>query len=267
MSSEPETVLTIAGSDSGGAAGLQADLKTFTSLGVYGMSVVTAVTAQNSIHVDRVHYISPDVVVAQLNAVLADYGARAIKTGFIGKTSLVTAIADVLRKFNSYNLVIDPVLVNHKKQFMFTAEILQAYRDSLLPCASLITPNWHEAALLAGLSPQKGHKIDFLERAASALHELGARHVLITGIRSGEQIVDCWFDGQELHFLSSPLVETINVHGSGDTLSAAICAFLAMGNSMDKAIAGARDYTAQALQRAANWRLGKGHGPLSHFVI
>lgn len=265
MSDEPAKVVTIAGSDSGGAAGLQADLKTWTALGVYGMSVVTAVTAQNSVQVDEVQYMSPGFVSAQMKAVLSDYGASAIKTGFIGRAELVKVIAQGLKEFVPVHLVVDPVVVNHKGQPMFGQDVVQAYRDYLLPQADLVTPNWEEALLLAELPQEKRHSITALKRAADAFHTLGSKNVLISGILSADKIVDYWSDGQQLHTLTSPIIETENVHGSGDTLSAAICAFLANGDSMDDAIGHARQYTAKALQRAANWQLGKGHGPLSHF--
>jgi hydroxymethylpyrimidine/phosphomethylpyrimidine kinase len=266
MSDEPAKVLTVAGSDSGGAAGLQADLKTWTALGVYGMSVVTAVTAQNSVQVDEVHYLPPNLVSAQLKAVLSDYGASAIKTGFIGRAELVKIIAQGLKEFAPFHLVIDPVLVNHKGQPMFGQDVVRAYRDYLLPQADLITPNWDEAQLLAGLPREKMHSLSALKRAAAAVHTLGSKNVLISGIRSGDEIVDYWSDGNKLHALTGPIIETENVHGSGDTLSATICAFLASGDSMGDAIKKARQFTVKALQRAANWRLGKGHGPLSHFT-
>lgn len=266
MGNEPAKVLTIAGSDSGGAAGLQADLKTWTALGVYGMSVVTAVTAQNSMQVTGIQTMSPEFVSAQLEAVLSDYGAQAIKTGFIGRASLIETISQGLKRFKPFHLVIDPVLVNHQGQSMFDQEVIQAYREQLLPQASLITPNWREAALLTGLPPEEAQGLAALQKAAAQLHTLGPSDVLITGHVTDNQIVDYWFDGKKLRLLSGPLITTENLHGSGDTLSAAICAFLARGDSTGDAIIKARQYTTKALRSAANWQLGQGHGPLSHFT-
>lgn len=266
MSSEPVKLLTIAGSDSGGAAGLQADLKTWTALAVYGMSVVTAVTAQNSVQVTSIQYLSVEFILAQLEAVLSDYGAQAVKTGFIGQAKLITAISQNLDNYEPFYLVVDPVLVDHLGQPMFTEEVVQAYRSQLLPQANLITPNRHEAALLAGLPEEEITNHEGLKKAVDKLHLLGASNVLITGNSEGDQMVDYWSDGTQLHRLSVPRIETENRHGSGDTLSAAICAFLAKGDPMGDAIGKAQQFTTMALRSAASWQLGRGHGPLSHLI-
>ncbi len=265
MVAEPAKLLTIAGSDSGGAAGLQADLKTWTALGVYGMSVITAVTAQNSVEVRSIQYMTAAFVLAQLEAVLQDYGAQAIKTGFIGKSDLIMTISQVLRRFKGFHLVVDPVLVNHRGAFMFNEEVVAAYRRFLLPQADLITPNWREATLLTGVPPDNGPKTIELEKIVAELHTLGVKQILITGQYRDKQVVDYWSDGDQLRAFSSPMIATANNHGSGDTLSAAISAFLAQGESMGQAIIKARKYTARALQKAIPWQLGKGHGPLAHF--
>lgn len=261
----PAKTLTIAGSDSGGAAGLQADLKTWTALGVYGMSAITAITAQSSVEVRAITYVTPELAAAQIEAVLSDYGAQAVKTGFIGRASLISAVAHTLARYGPFPLVVDPVLVNHRGEFMFDDEVLEAYRNHLLPMSDLITPNWREAALLSGRSPASSLSRRELEEIAAELHEQGAGGVLITGTRKGSDIVDYWFDGHKMHELYGPLLRTKNTHGSGDTLSAAICAFLARGDSMEAAIKQGRLYTNEALRRAVAWRLGGGHGPLSHF--
>ncbi len=266
MSNEPVKLLTIAGSDSGGAAGLQADLKTWTALGVYGMSVITVVTAQNSVQVAGIQTMSADFVTAQLEAVLSDYGAQAVKTGFIGQSDLITAIAQTLKKYEPFYLVVDPVLVDHFGKPMFTQEVVQTYRSALLPQAILITPNWQEAALLAGMPQEVGRSLANVEKAVEKLHLLGTPNILISGIREDDQMVDYWSDGTRLHRLSIPLLETENRHGSGDTLSAAICAYLAKGDTMGDAIAKAQQFTASALRSAATWHLGHGHGPLSHLI-
>ena len=266
MSSEPVKVLTIAGSDSGGAAGLQADIKTWTALGVYGMSVVTAVTAQNSVRVAGIQYLSVEFVLAQLEAVLSDYGAQAVKTGFIGQADLITAISHNLDIYEPSHLVVDPVLVDHLGQPMFKQEVVHAYRSQLLPQANLITPNRHESALLAGMPEKEIKDFQGIKKAVDKLHLLGAPNVLITGYCEGDQMVDYWSDGTQLHHLSVPRIETENRHGSGDTLSAAICAFLAMGDPMGDAIVKAQQFTTIALRAAASWQLGQGHGPLSHLI-
>lgn len=265
MSDEPVKALTVGGSDSGGAAGVQADLKTWTALGVYGMSAITAVTAQNSKEVQAITYLPADMVAAQIEAVLVDYGAQVVKIGFVGRPALAQAIARTLENFGGYRLVVDPVLVNHQGRFMFDADVIRAYRDLLLPVSDLITPNWREAALLAGRSVEHPLSDEAVKDILHTLHGLDVKQILITGSKQGEEIVDYWSDGLELQVLHSPVIDTANVHGSGDTLSAAIGAFLARGDSMAEAISNGRAYTTAALRGAVNWRLGGGHGPLSHF--
>jgi hydroxymethylpyrimidine/phosphomethylpyrimidine kinase len=266
MNSEPAKALTIGGSDSGGAAGIQADLKTWTALGIYGMSAITAVTAQNSLTVAAVHYLSPEMVAAQITAVLTDYGAEAIKTGFLGQTALITEVARQLRRRPAIPLIVDPVLVNHQGQAMFAADVIAAYTTELLPLATVVTPNWREAALLAGLPPADLLSDSGLDTAVTHLHEAGAANVLVTGLLRGAQIVDVWSDGRDLVSLPQPRIDTANTHGSGDTLSAALCAWLARGTSLQQAIPAAQSYTARAIRDAAEWRVGSGHGPLSHFA-
>jgi len=262
---EPPKLLTIGGSDSGGAAGIQADLKTWTALAVYGMSVITAVTAQNSVEVAAVQYLPPDLVTAQIDAVLSDYGAQAVKTGFIGQADLVEAISNRLRQYQPTHVVIDPVLVNHQHLPMFPPNVIEAYRSRLLPVADLITPNWPEALLLSYLPTATLPDEDNISEVTDRLHALGARHVLITGTRRNGFVCDAYSDGAQQHQLLALWIETANSHGNGDTLSAAICAYLAQGHPMLDAVRKAQKFTAAALQAARLWHLGKGHGPLSHF--
>lgn len=263
---EPAKVLTIAGSDSGGAAGLQADLKTFSALGVYGMSVVTAVTAQNSIAVEGVYYLPADFVGAQLEAVLSDYGATAIKTGFIGQAETIRQVAQQLRDYKAskderISLVVDPVLVNYQGEGMFGSEVLEAYQHHLLPLADLLTPNLREAELLSG---RRLNGLAMVEAAIQVIHSRGSRWVLIKGIRTGIDIVDLLYDGREVSLIRSPYHETQNTHGSGDTLTSSVCAYLAQGHNMAAAVKEAVNFTVSAIGRARYWRLGGGHGPLDH---
>jgi hydroxymethylpyrimidine/phosphomethylpyrimidine kinase len=247
-------VLTIAGSDSGGAAGLQADLKTFTAIGVYGMSVVTVVTAQNSVRVAAVHNLPAEFVAAQLDAVLSDYGAAAVKTGFVGRVDLMQTIAHSVSAYHLANIVIDPVLVNHRGEAMFPAEVTQAYVEHLVPLANLVTPNRREAALLTG---RRVESLTEMATAAIHIHALGAQNVLVKGGQEGNEKVDVFFDGRQVNYLRGPRIETQNTHGSGDTLSAAIGAYLAQGMTMAKAIAKAHHFTAVAIEKAATWQLGQ----------
>jgi hydroxymethylpyrimidine/phosphomethylpyrimidine kinase len=268
MNEQPPVVLTIGGSDSGGAAGIQADLKTFTAWRVYGMSALAAVTAQNSVRVAVVQYLPDDFVVAQIDAVLGDYGAAAVKTGFLGRASVVSAVAACLSGWQERAgvrlgpLVVDPVLVNHRGEAMFGPDVTGAYHQ-LLPLAALVTPNRAEAALLAGARVES---LSAAEEAARRLHALGAGAVLVKGIRAGSEIVDLFFDGSETHALAAPYLATANTHGSGDTLAAAIAAGLAWELPLAAAIERARAYTAAALRGASGWRLGAGHGPLQHWI-
>ena len=258
---EPVKLLTIGGSDSGGAAGIQADLKTWTVLGGYGMSAITAVTAQNSQTVQDVTWMTPQFVQSQLEAVLSDYGATAVKTGFLGRAELISVISAVLQKYRPAHIVIDPVLVNHRGQTMFPDEVRQVYLAYLLPLAELITPNLVETAVLLQTSSIDSYTK--LRHAATRLHEIGAKNVLIKGFRDGADLVDVLFDGQTFTDFRQPRIDTANTHGSGDTLSAAICAFLAQGMAMKTAVAQAQQFTHRAIQRATHWQLGGGHGPLA----
>lgn len=272
-SAQPLPILTIAGLDSGGAAGLAADWKTFAALGAYGMGAMTVVTAQNSIEVRQAQFLPPEMVVAQIEAVLEDYGAAAIKTGFIGKADTIRAIATCLTRWQNIPLVVDPVLVNHKGQAMFPPEVTKAYQQHLFPLATLLTPNRHEAALLTGLPVTTREE---MVAAAHQLHTFGPQQVLIKGLRDGENMVDGWLDGAKatkgdsssgssssFHWLAGERVETANTHGSGDTLSAAATVFLGQGLEMGKALWRAREFVRGAIGAAAGWHLGAGHGPVN----
>jgi len=247
-------LLTIAGSDSGGAAGLQADLKTWAALGaeglsLYGMSAITAVTAQNSVRVAAVHYLPPDFVAAQIDAVLSDYGAAGIKTGFLGRIEIIETVADRLSYWREKLqprpvIIIDPVLVNYRGEAMFGPEVAAAYRQLLFPLADLVTPNAAEAALL-------GIRDD-------------ATPALVKGLRRSDEIIDAFWDCHDWTELPQSRIDTINTHGSGDTLSAAVCAFAALGNDWLDAIRRAQAFTHAAIRRGAGRRIGAGHGPLEH---
>ncbi len=305
----PLPLLTIAGSDSGGAAGLQADLKTWAALGAYGMSAITAVTAQNSVAVRGVHFLPPEFVAAQIDAVLSDYGAAAIKTGFLGRVDIIEAVAERLAYWLGGGLeprpalVVDPVLVNHRGESMFGPEVADAYRRLLFPLADLVTPNAAEAAVLGsggageqgsrgaeekrgggaeekrggGAEEKRGGGAEEKrgggagERGSRGAEEKGrlgyvpASRLLLKGWRrDGGEVVDLYWDGEQTRELSQPRLDTINTHGSGDTLSAAICAFRAQGHDWLEAVNMARAYTHAAIERGAAWRLGEGHGPLGH---
>lgn len=264
----PARILTIGGSDSGGAAGIQADLKTFTAMGVYGMSVLTAITAQNSVEVTAVHPLPPAFVIRQLTAVLSDYGADAIKIGFTGRVELIEALAAALTPYRTEPerpfLVVDPVLVDHRREPLFPPAVASAYVSHLFPLADLVTPNWAEAALL---TEQRVTSWEEVADAARELLRLGARQVLVTGWVEGAEIRDLLATPAGLQSWQQPWQDTVNTHGSGDTLSAAIATLLGQGVPLPTAIDRARCLTAQALEAAQSWRLGEGHGPLNHLAL
>ncbi len=256
---EPVKVLSIGGSDSGGAAGVQADLRTWALLGVYGMSALTAVTSQNSLDIHAIQFMPAPFIRSQIDVIFDDYGAGGVKTGFFGRTELVEAAAAGLRQHQPPNIVIDPVLVNHKGAAMFRDDVLHAYKTLLIPQASIVTPNLNEAALLAGLEIKRWEDV---QTAVNRIHALGAKYVLLKGWREGDQMVDVLFDGRQIERFTTNYIKTENLHGSGDTLSASICAFLAMGEEMKTAVARAVPFTHHAIKNGADWQLGKGNGPV-----
>jgi hydroxymethylpyrimidine/phosphomethylpyrimidine kinase len=252
------TALTIAGSDSAGGAGIQADLKTFHRFGVYGTCAVTLVTAQNTLGVSRVQLLEPDVVAAQIAAVVDDIGVDAAKTGALGSGRLVRVVAGAAARGRLPRLVVDPVLVSKHGARLLDAEGALALREELLPLATLATPNLHEASVLLGERVET--ETDMVE-AARALHRLGPAAVLVTGGHlAGPHAVDVLYDGRELVRLCGPRHETPHTHGTGCALSAAITARLALGDDLLRAVRVAKEFVARAIVRAPG--LGGGNGPL-----
>jgi hydroxymethylpyrimidine/phosphomethylpyrimidine kinase len=262
----PTVALTIAGSDSGGGAGIQADLKTFAALGVYGTSALTAVTAQHTAAVLRVLALEPDLVLAQVHAVLADLPPAAVKTGMLASPEIVGAIGDLAARGLLPHLVVDPVLVSTSGHRLMQDGGVEAYREQLLPHAEIATPNLPEAALLVGIGVAELTDTDAMAEAAGALRKLGPRTVVLKGghLREGRAADVVAGDGGVV-VLESPRVETTNDHGTGCSLSAAIAAQLALGAEPLRAVERAKDYVQRALEGAARWRLGSGHGPIDHF--
>ncbi len=256
---EPAKLLTIAGSDSGGAAGLQADLRAWAVLGAYGMCAVTAVTAQNSVGVKGLEFMPSHFVRSQMEAVLSDYGADAVKTGFLGRREIIEEMPAWLHLYSIPNIVVDPVLVDHKGRAMFPPDVVEAYIGLLFPLANLVTPNRREAELLTGLVVKT---VAEMETAVAHIHTLGPKNVLVKGGRDGDDIVDVFYDGDKITHLRTPYIDTPHTHGSGDTLSAVVCAWLARGMGMETAVRRAHQFTAQAIQNGADWTLGQGHGPV-----
>lgn len=254
--------LTIAGSDSGGGAGIQADLKTFHAFGVFGTSVVTALTAQNTLGVHGVHAVPPEFVRAQLDAVVADLCPAAFKTGMLATAALVAEVAEGVARHALPNFVLDPVMVASSGDRLLDADAEGAVAELLVPRATLITPNLDEATLLTGI-PADGEAS--MRAMAEALVARGARAALVKGGHlDGDVVADVLFDGRGFHVWTRPKVRTRHTHGTGCTLSAAVVAGLAAGAPLEGAVAAALDFVDRAIRSAPG--LGAGHGPLNHFV-
>ncbi len=255
------SVLTIAGSDSSAGAGIQADLKTFAALGVYGTSAITAVTAQNTLCVTAVQEMSPDIVAAQIDAVVADIRPDAVKTGMLASASIVEVVAARVRDHGLSNLVVDPVMVAKSGHRLLREDAVAALRDLLLPLCTVVTPNLPEAEVLAG------HPIgsdDDVRRAAEEIVGLGAGAVVVKGgHREGAEAVDVLYDGSAIREYSPPRIDTTSTHGTGCTFASAIAACLARGEPLAEAVGRAKEYLTEALRRA--YPIGRGHGPVHHF--
>jgi len=255
--------LTIAGSDSGGGAGIQADLKTFQRFGVFGTSAITAITAQNTRGVSKWEAVSPDLVRAQIDAIADDLIPAAIKTGMLGNAAVALSVAIAIRDHTFRNYVLDPVMVATSGDPLLERDAIDVIRSQLVPQASLVTPNLHEAAILTGEAIEDE---DGMARAAETIvNEMGAQAVLIKGghLESGDRVVDILYDG-DVRTFRGQRISTTNTHGTGCTLSAAITAQLANGESLHAAVRRAIDYVHNAIATAPG--LGSGHGPLNHLA-
>jgi hydroxymethylpyrimidine/phosphomethylpyrimidine kinase len=254
--------LTVAGSDSGGGAGIQADLKTFHQFGVFGESVLCAVTAQNTVGVRGWEPVSPALVTAQLDAVAADLPPQAVKSGMLATAEIVDLVADGIARWRLPNYVLDPVMVASSGDRLLAAEAEQLVATRLVPLATLVTPNLAEAQILA---QQEVRTPDQMERAGRALVRLGAQVVLVKGGHlEGGEVVDVLVSARGAHRFTHPRIETTSTHGTGCTLSAAIAAGLALGRPLAEAVQDALDFVHRAIAAAPG--LGSGHGPLNHFV-
>jgi hydroxymethylpyrimidine/phosphomethylpyrimidine kinase len=271
----PPVALTIAGSDSGSGAGIQADIKSMGALGVFATAAVTAVTAQNTTAVTHVHYVPSEMVEAQIDAVLADLDVRATKTGMLGTGECVRAVGRRAAAGDLPRLVVDPVMVASTGRVLLAEEGVGAYRRDLLPHALVATPNLWEAALLAGVAPTAAHDVEAMIEMGRRIHKLGPQWVLVKGghlpgvesdrgSEAPDVVTDVLFDGTQVTRLGRARVDTPNTHGTGCSLSAAIAAYLARGLDVPTSIAAARDFVQTALLGGADWRLGRGHGPLDH---
>ena len=255
------TALTIAGSDSGGGAGIQADLKTFAALGVYGTSAITAVTAQNTRAVEGVFTLTPDEVVRQIDAVASDIRPDAVKTGMLANAGIVAAVADAIQRWTLRPIVVDPVMVSKSGHHLLSADAVESVLRRLVPLAAVVTPNRLEAEVLSGRSVTT---LEESREAARVLHGHGAAAVVIKGGHfEGPTVVNLLFDGHAFTEFATPRLDTRNTHGTGCTFASAIAAQLARGRSLPDATEGATAYVAGAMRHGP--AIGQGHGPLDHF--
>jgi len=252
--------LTVAGSDSGAGAGIQADLKTFAAFQVYGASALTAVTAQNTLGVTGIEELSPEMVGKQVDAVVTDLGVDAVKTGMLSSSSIIRMVAGRLEAHALHNVVVDPVMVAKGGDRLLREEAVEALRTELLPKALVVTPNAGEAEVLSG-SPVTSLKE--AKEAARVIASMGPRYVVIKGGHFGDDATDVLFNGTSFREYSTPRVQTLSTHGTGCTFASAIAASLAWGLSVEDAVANAKEYVYKAITNA--FTIGHGHGPLNHF--
>lgn len=257
---ETPRVLTIAGSDSGGGAGIQADLKTFLALGCHGMSAVTALTAQNTVGVKAIHEVPPDFVIAQMDAVASDIGVDAAKTGMLASAPIIEAVAKAIEVHDIRPLVIDPVFVSKHRDRLLAEDAVEALTTRLFPLAAVVTPNLYEAEALVGAEVGS---LDEMKEAARVLHAMGPASVLVKGghLEGSPGSVDVLFDGDNFTEIGGPRYDTEDTHGTGCTLAAGIAARLARGDTIGDAVRYAKDFVGGAIRHAL--RIGQGYGPVN----
>ena len=254
------SVLAIAGSDPSGGAGIQADLKTYAALGVYGMAAITALTAQNTVGVTGVHVVPASFVHDQVRTVVEDIRPDAVKTGMLANAEIALRVAGAARQYGFRNLVVDPVMVAKSGDSLVTEDAVRAICAGLIPLATVVTPNLPEAAAIVGHPVES---LDDMREAAGEIHALGAANVVVKGGHlPGDLLTDILFDGDRFHEFSAPRVQTRNTHGTGCTFSSAIAAYLALDETVPEAVRKAKDYLAGALRHA--YDTGRGHGSVNH---
>lgn len=258
---KPARVLTIAGSDSCGGAGIQADLKTITALGALGMSVITAVTAQNTLGIQGVYEISPDFVKRQFESVMTDIGVDAAKTGMLTNTEILKVVAAMIRKYRIKKLVVDPVMVAKGGEALIKGEVREALIRELIPLAFVVTPNISEAEVLAEMEITSAHG---MKKAARIIHKFGAKNVVVKGGHLTGEAVDVLYDGGKFYKFSSKRVNKKNTHGTGCAFSAAIATLLAKGKSVFEAVEEAKIYITEAIRSA--YSIGAGYRLIDHLA-
>lgn len=265
---EPRTyyrVLTIAGSDSGGGAGIQADLKTISAIGCYGMSVITALTAQNTQGVSGIHAVPPAFAVEQIAAVFADIGADAVKIGMLYSAELIEVVAEQLITHNAKNIVVDPVMVAQSGDKLLQDDAIEAMKKNLMPLADVLTPNIPEAEVLLN---QKLKSTEDMQQGAKTLADLGSQSILIKGghLADNDSTDLLYLAGEDRFIkLKGARIETRNNHGTGCTLSSAIASYMARGCNIEEAVGNAKTYISKAIKAGSAYTIGRGHGPVHHF--
>jgi hydroxymethylpyrimidine/phosphomethylpyrimidine kinase len=254
--------LTIAGSDSGGGAGIQADLKTFTMLEVYGMSAITAITAQNTLGVHAIHDVPLEIIEQQIEAVVTDIGVDAVKTGMLSQTAVIELVAEQVKKHRISNLIVDPVMIAKGGAALLAEDAKEAIRRVLLPLSKVVTPNIPEAEVLTGIQI---NTIEEMKQAARIIvDEFGSGSVVVKGGHLTGESTDVLYDGQEFYLYSAPRFNTMHTHGTGCTFSAALAAQLAKGLSLHDAVQISKDFITAAIQDELG--IGGGHGPTNHWA-
>lgn len=255
--------LTIAGSDSGGGAGIQADLKTFQELKVFGMSAITAITAQNTLGVQGVYPMTPSAVAEQIESVASDIGVDAIKTGMLFDSTIIRVVAEKIRQFGWEQVVVDPVMIAKGGAPLLQQEAMKALKEDLLPLAKVVTPNIPEAEAITGMTITT---MDERQLAARKLYDMGVKNVVIKGGHDDaeDEAIDLLFDGSSFTYFTSKKIETKHTHGTGCTFAAAIAASLAQGKTVIEAVQIAKDFIQAAIEK--NLGLGHGHGPTNHWA-
>lgn len=252
--------MTIAGSDSGAGAGIQADLKTFASLGVYGTSAITAITAQNTVGVKSVQELPAQMVRDQIEAIFNDFEVEAAKTGMLANSEIIGAVAETVKKFKLKNLVVDPVMVAKSGDHLLKPEAMNDLKNKLLPLALVVTPNLIEAEVLTDM---KISSVEEMKKAAIKILNLGPKAVVVKGGHLEGKPIDVFYDGENFQELTAQRIMTTNNHGAGCTFSAAICGFLTLRLDLYSAVVSAKEYITQALK--ASYQVGHGHGPVNQF--
>jgi hydroxymethylpyrimidine/phosphomethylpyrimidine kinase len=265
MNKQYKRVLTIAGSDSGGGAGIQADVKTISACGCYAMTAITAITVQNTVGISEIHPVPKNIIRGQINAVLSDIGADAVKIGMLHSSEVIMVVKNTLKLYNIKNIVLDPVMVSSSGHKLLQDDAINTLKEELLAEARIITPNIPEAEILLGKKISNQNELPLLAKELSSNRKVSV--LLKAGHFSGKELIDIFYNAEndQILELKSKRIKTRNTHGTGCTLSSAVAAFLAHGLSLNEAVKQAKEYINLAIAEGAFYTMGKGYGPVHHF--